>query len=74
MKTRHSSVKRIYEAPLLGARYCGDSSTRVVHDLDNASPECRIDQILAAGRAIPFHSTMVAHLQGYRNCPQCVGR
>lgn len=73
MKTGNSSIKRNYDAPLFGARYCGDTLKRVVHDLDNAQASCRINEILETGNAIPFHSTTVAHLQGYRNCRWCIG-
>ncbi|MBN2569723.1 MAG: hypothetical protein JXB42_09875 [Deltaproteobacteria bacterium] len=73
MEPGNSSIKRKYDAPLFGARYCGDRATQVVHDMDNAHSNCRIEEILSAGMAVPFQSVTVAHIQGYRNCGECMG-
>jgi hypothetical protein len=59
--------------PLWGARYCGNAAERAVHDLDNERPNCRIDEILAAGRAVPFNYLPAARLAGFDNCAYCIG-
>jgi hypothetical protein len=61
--------------PLYNSRFCGNSSpTKMeVHDLDNENPQCQIDEIIAAGHAVPFGSLEEAHSQGYDNCHYCIG-
>ncbi len=66
-----------FDAPLLGRRYCGNVSTKVVHDLDREVPGlfgCGIDEILEAGRATSFVPDMLeeAHNEGYKDCPKCI--
>ena len=65
-------------APLYGKRYCGNTNTTEVHDLDNekTSPsECQIDEIIAAEHAKAFDPDTLdqAHSEGYDNCAYCIG-
>ena len=59
--------------PLYGRRYCGNTSTLEVHDLDNEQPQCQIDEIIQAGHAKPFDSLSDAHSAGYDNGHWCLG-
>lgn len=64
--------------PLYEKKYCGDTLKRQVHDLDreDKGPEgCRIDEILASGRARPFIPDALeqAHNEGFADCPKCIG-
>ncbi len=63
-------------APLYGKRFCGNTNTTEVHDLDNekTSPsECQIDEIIAAEHAKAFDPDTLeqAHAEGYDNCHYC---
>jgi hypothetical protein len=60
--------------PLFNANYCGNKSTKQVHDLINEKPQCRIDEIIGAGHALPFQTLSSAHAQGYIQCAYCLGR
>ena len=60
-------------APLNGARYCANTNTMEVHDLDNEKVQCQIDEIIRAGHAVPFQALQQAHVAGYDNCAYCIG-
>ena len=60
-------------APLYGARYCGNTAKMEVHDLDNEKVLCQIDEIIQAGHAVPFQALQGAHGAGYDNCHYCLG-
>ena len=66
-------MSRRYAAPLNGARYCGNTSSKEVHDLDYEKSQCQIDEIIAAGHAVPFNTLGTAHNLGYDNCHWCLG-
>lgn len=68
------SVRR-YGPPLNGAKYCGNGSTdkMEVHDLDNETRNCQIDEIIGAKHAVPFFSLEQARAHGYDNCAYCIG-
>jgi hypothetical protein len=68
-------MARRYGPPLLGARYCANKnpSKREVHDLDNENHNCQINEIIAAGHALPYNSLAEAHAAGYDNCAYCIG-
>ena len=58
-----------------GERYCGNSNTTEVHDLDNEDTNtsgCQIDEIIAAGHDRPFNTLEAAHSAGYNNCAKCL--
>ena len=59
--------------PLYGAKYCGNKNEMEVHNLDNETPQCQIDKIIAAGHAVPYDSLEKAHSDGYDNCHYCIG-
>ena len=48
-------------------------SKKEVHDLDNEKTQCQINEIIAAGHAMPFNSLQDAHNQGYDNYAYCIG-
>ncbi len=58
--------------PLFGIRYCGNTNTTEVHDLDNEQVVCQIDEIIQAGHAIPFNTLDEAHQAGHDNCHYCI--
>ena len=66
-------MARRHGPPLNGARYCGNSSEKEVHDLDNETTQCQIDEIIRAGHAVPFESLKSAHDAGYDNGHYCIG-
>ncbi len=59
--------------PLFGVRYCGNTNTTEVHDLDNELNVCQINKIIQAGHAIPFDTLDEAHRAGHDNCLYCIG-
>ena len=69
-------MARRYKGNMNGERYCGNTNTKEVHDLDNEKTggnECQIDEIIAAGHDKPFTSLSSAHGSGYDNCKWCLG-
>lgn len=66
-------MARRYGYPLYGKRFCGNTSKKEVHDLDNERVICQIDEIIRAGHAIPFDTLQEARTQGYDNCAYCIG-
>jgi len=60
--------------PLYGNRYCGNTNTTEVHDLDNEQTNCQIDEIIAAGHARTFSPDTLkqAHSEGCDNCAYCI--
>jgi hypothetical protein len=51
-----------------------DPGKKVVHDLDPEMVECKIDEIISAGRDQPLASQADANAAGYSNCQYCIGR
>lgn len=58
-----------------GERYLANvsPSKKEVHDLDQETSQCQINEIIAAGHDRPFNSLEAAHAQGYDNCAYCLG-
>lgn len=56
-----------------GEKYLGNTNEKEVHDLDNETVNCQINEIIAAGHDMPFTSLVVAKLSGFDNCAYCVG-
>ncbi|MGH8972631.1 MAG: hypothetical protein ACRD0C_05445 [Acidimicrobiia bacterium] len=54
-------------------RYVGDKRSRVVHDLDQATEACAIDELVASERFAAFGPDTVpeAANRGYRPCRHC---
>jgi hypothetical protein len=57
-------------------QYVGDKRTRFVHDLDAATDECRIDDLLASEQFQAFgpDSLPEARNRGFRPHPACTGQ
>ena len=66
-------MSRRWKGNMNGERYCGNTQTKEVHDLDNEKSQCQIDEIIAAGHDKPFNTLEAAHTAGYDNCHYCVG-
>jgi hypothetical protein len=56
-------------------RYLGDKRTQVVHDLDNVTEACELDDLMAAETFLAFgpDTPAEARNRGYRACPHCIG-
>jgi hypothetical protein len=56
-------------------QYVGDKRTRLVHDLDASTDECRIDDLLDSEQFAAFgpDSLAEARNRGYRPHPACTG-
>lgn len=61
--------------PLYNNKFCGNTYTKEVHDLDREKTQCQIDEIIAAGHARTFTPDTLeqAHSEGYDNCAYCIG-
>ena len=59
--------------PSFGIRYCGNTNTTEVHDLDNELVVCQINEIIQAGHVISFKTLDEAHRAGHDNCHYCIG-
>ncbi len=57
---------------LTNERYCGNYTTRKVHDLNNEKPDCNIDDFVNSGDDIPFDSLDIATRTGYSCCEHCI--
>ena len=57
-------------------RYVGDKRSRLVHDLDAATDECRIDELMASEQFAAFgpDSLAEARNRGYRPHPACTSQ
>ena len=60
--------------PVYGKRFLGNADTKVVHDLENEKPQCRINQIIHADLAVTFTpDTLVqARREGYYKNHVCI--
>ena len=66
-------MARRWTGNMNGERYCGNTSKKEVHDLDNEKANCQINEILAAGHDRPFTTLDAAHAAGYDNGAYCLG-
>ena len=66
---------RRYYPPFNGKRYIGNGSPSKmeVHDLDNETKVCQIDEIKDIVTFTP-DTLEEAHRQGFDNCAYCIGR
>ncbi|HLY83098.1 MAG TPA: hypothetical protein VKQ71_08930 [Acidimicrobiales bacterium] len=55
-------------------RWLGDKRTQRVHDVDNVTPRCRLDELLASEQFAAFGPDLLAEARnrGYRACPHCL--
>ena len=66
-------MARRYRGNMNGERYCGNASSKEVHDLDNEQANCQIDEIIDAGHDRPFYTLAAAHAAGCdKNCDWCL--
>jgi len=58
-----------------GERYLANASPskREVHDLDQETSNCQIDEIIRAGHDRPYNTREAAKRDGYDNCAYCIG-
>ncbi len=56
-------------------QWLGDKRTQRVHDLDNITDACRIDDLMAAEAFASFAPDTLpeARNRGYKPCPHCAG-
>lgn len=66
-------MTRRYRGHMNGERYCGNKNKLEVHDLDQETTNCQIDEIIDAGNDKPFDFLSDAHAAGYDNCHYCLG-
>jgi hypothetical protein len=66
-------MTRRFRGNMSGERYCGNTATKEVHDLDNENTNCQIDEIIKAGNDRPFNTLTEALAAGYRACAWCLG-
>lgn len=64
---------RRHSGNMNGEQYLGNTNKTEVHDLDNETTNCQIDEIINAGHDKPFSSLNAAHSAGYDNCHYCLG-
>ena len=57
-----------------GRQYLGNNNKMEVHDLDNETTQCQIDEIIAEGHAKYFTPDTLAqaHSEGYDNGAYCL--
>jgi hypothetical protein len=67
-------VARKYKGNMNGQRYMANTSPykREIHDLDNESRNCLIDEIIRIGQDRPFETVSQATSEDYRPCPYCL--
>ncbi len=58
-----------------GIRFLGNTNKKEVHDLNNETTQCQIDEIIRAGHAVKFEPDTLAqaHKEGYDNGAYCIG-
>jgi hypothetical protein len=66
---------RRYTGNMNGEQYLANTSTskNEVHDLDNESTSCQIDDVIKAKHDKPYTSQSAANVAGYDNCAHCLG-
>ena len=68
-------MARRHGAPTHGHRWAGDSRSSVVHDLDQESQRCGVDEIIRAHRLVIFEPDSLgqARMEGFERCSHCTG-
>lgn len=59
----------------IGFRFLGNVRTKEVHDLNNKTNQCQIEEIINAGNAVRFMPDTLTQAcnEGYDNCHWCIG-
>jgi len=67
-------MPRKYKGNLNGEQYVANTSPykREVHDLDNESRNCQIDEIIRAGQDKPYRSVSDAAQEDFGRCAYCL--
>ena len=65
-------MSRRFDGNMNGERYCGDKKSMEIHDLDQETCMCHIDDVIAKHRDRPFLRITEARKQGYNNCEWCL--
>ena len=60
-------MARRFSGNMNGERYCGNTNTKEVHDLDNENTNCQINEIINAGHDKPFDTLNAAKAEGFDN-------
>jgi hypothetical protein len=62
------------EGPIYGHRYVGNTSKMKVHDLDNETTNCHIDEIITSRQVKLFYPDTLneAHRLGYESGDCCL--
>lgn len=68
-------MARRWTGNMNGERYLANTSPskKEVHDLDNETTRCQIDEIIQAKNDKPYDSQKAANDDGYDNCARCIG-
>ena len=68
-------MARRYRGRMNGERFLANASPskREVHDLDNETRQCQIDEIIAARNERPYERLSDGKRDGYDNCQYCIG-
>ena len=66
-------MSRRHNGNMKGERYCGNTSSKEVHELDQETKNCQIDEIIGKGHDRPFNTLPEAHAAGYDNGAWCLG-
>jgi hypothetical protein len=67
-------MPRKYKGNMNGQRYVANTSPykREVHDLDNESRNCQVDEVIRAGQDKPYESLLDAKREDFGFCAYCV--
>ena len=67
-------MPRKYKGNMNGQRYVANTSPykREVHDLDNESRNCQVDEVIRAGQDKPYESLLDAKQEDFGFCAYCV--
>ena len=65
---------RRYTAYMSGERFLADSRSKIVHDLEKEKGECKIDEIVRAGKELPFKNLNDAVADEYSKCSYCLNK
>lgn len=64
---------RRYKGNMNGERYCANTHTKQIHDLDNEdTKQCQIDEIIQSEHDKAYSSLSVAKNDGYDPCAYCL--
>ena len=62
---------RRYTGGMNGERFCANTATNKVHDLDNENGSCQINELINEGNAKPYTTRAAANRDGHLDCAWC---